>query len=375
MLTAHNVLGLVFSNMHDSSIADLTKERAMGSVLFGGRYRLIDFPLSNLVNSGVPEVGVVTKSNYQSLLDHLGSGREWDLSRKSGGLHLLPPFANVGSGMYRGRLEALAGIKSFVDNSFADYVIMTDCNVVTTIDYSKALNKHIESEADITCIYAKSPYDSDVNATGTVFGIDATGRINDVLVTPTFKGECNLSLDMFILSKAFLKKIVNESISRNLYSFIKDIIQSYKGNYKILAYEHKGYFLRIDSMLSYYRANMALLNLDNRNALYKQNTPIYTKSSDYGPVKYGLSTEISNCLIADGSIIDGTVENSVIFRGVKVAKGAKVSGCILMQGSTVDKGANISNVITDKIVEIGEEKVLTGSETYPLYINKGAKII
>ncbi|MDR0919366.1 MAG: glucose-1-phosphate adenylyltransferase subunit GlgD, partial [Oscillospiraceae bacterium] len=284
-----NILGLIFANMHDATVAELTKERALGSVLFGGRYRMIDFPLSNLVNSGVYEVGILTKSNYQSLLDHVSSGREWDLSRKKGGLHLLPPFANVGSGMYRGRMEALAGVKSFVEHSPAEYVILTDCDVITTFNYSAAVKHHIETGADITCIYAKSDYDCEINKNVSVLTLDETTEIIDITTDPQIKGKINLSLDMFILSKEFLMKLIEESISRNLYSFIRDILQpfvrgTHATKYKVVGYEHTGYFLKIESMDTYYKANMALLDSENREMLFKSKTPIYTKSSDYGPV-------------------------------------------------------------------------------------------
>ena len=151
-----NVLGLVFANMHDTTLGDMTKNRTMGSVMFGGRYRLIDFPLSNMVNSGISEVGVITKSNYQSLLDHLGSAREWDLARKKGGLYILPPFGNVESTLYRGRIEALYGAMSFIKHSRAKYVILSDCDVVTNIDYKPIVAAHIESGADITAVSADS---------------------------------------------------------------------------------------------------------------------------------------------------------------------------------------------------------------------------
>lgn len=161
MSTNKKVLGLIFSNMHDAVISDLTQTRTMGSVLFGGRYRLIDFPLSSMVNSGIDEVGVITKSNYQSLLDHLGSGREWDLATKNGGLHLLPPFSHVTSGMYRGRLEALYGVWDFIKTSDADYVVLSDCDVVANMDYSKVIDYHISTEADITCVYANDIFTID----------------------------------------------------------------------------------------------------------------------------------------------------------------------------------------------------------------------
>jgi glucose-1-phosphate adenylyltransferase len=377
MLNINKVLGLVFANMHDATVTDLTKERAFGSVLFGGRYRMIDFPLSNLVNSGVSEVGIVTKANYQSLLDHLGSGREWDLSRKKGGLHLLPPFANVGSGMYRGRLEALAGVKSFVEHSHADYVILTDCDIITTLNYNAALDQHIASKADITCIYANTDYDCDINKNVTVFSMDDDKKIVDITLSPQIKGRLSLSLDMFILSKDFLMKLIETSISRNLYSFIRDILQpfvkgGYEENFKVMGYQHTGYFLKIESMQSYYNANMAILDTENRSALFKTKAPIYTKSSDYGPVKYGMNANVKNSLIADGTIIEGEVTNSVVFRGCRVAKGAKIKDCILMQGTVIHKNSILEAVITDKNVNIGEGKVLTVSKDNPLYIGKNA---
>ncbi len=185
----NKVLGMIFANMHDVSVRDLTKERTIGSILFGGRYRMIDFPLSNMVNSGVDEVGVITKSNYQSLLDHLGSGREWDLARKKGGLHLLPPFGRVDSGMYRGRLEALYGVWNFVRNSSAEYVLLSDCDVITNIDYSPILKYHIDNEADITVVYAKNIISMEQAKNSTVYGINEEGRVTDVLIRPQISGD------------------------------------------------------------------------------------------------------------------------------------------------------------------------------------------
>ena len=197
----------------------------MGSVPFGGRYRLIDFPLSNMVNSGIDDVGVITKSNYGSLLDHLGSGREWDLSRKNGGLHLLPPFSHVGTAIYRGRLEALDGVWDYVEHSPAEYVVLSDCDIVTTIDYRPMIRAHIASGADITVAYAKGFYDKDVNQNATLLGIGADGMVDDVMIDPPMRGTGNLCLDTFVLSKSFLKQLVKEKMSRNQYSFSRDVLQ------------------------------------------------------------------------------------------------------------------------------------------------------
>lgn len=374
MSSNKKVLGLIFSNMHDGTINDLTKERTMGSVLFGGRYRLIDFPLSNMVNSGIDEVGVITKSNYQSLLDHLGSGREWDLASKNGGLHLLPPFSHVSSGMYRGRLEALYGVWDFIKTSGADYVVLSDCDVVANIDYSKIVDAHISSGADITAVYAKDVVSVEQAQKATVFGINDDGRVVDVLVSPHLSGACNISLNMFVLSKEFLKNIVLEANSRGLVSFEKDILQARTHDYKIMAYRFDGYFSRICSMDTFYKANMNLLNTENRNKLFIANKPIYTKVRDNPPAKFAIGAKVKNSLIGDGCIIEGTVENSILFRGVKIGKGAVVKNCILMQDTNIGAKCEVNCVISDKNVVVGDMRMLTGSENYPLYIGKGAVI-
>ncbi|MBR4628163.1 MAG: glucose-1-phosphate adenylyltransferase subunit GlgD [Ruminococcus sp.] len=373
MSVNYNVLGLIFASMHDSYVSELTKQRTMGSIPFGGRYRLIDFPLSNMVNSSVAEVGVITKSNYGSLLDHLGSGRDWDLSRKKGGLHLLPPYSQTG-GIYKGRLDALNNVWSFVEHSSAKYVIMSNCDIITTIDFNPILKQHMSNEADITLIYSKGLYDSEKNSCATILEFSEDNRLKDVLVNPQISGECNLWLESFIISKDFLKKIVFEAASRNQYSFTREILQGKKDEYHIMGYEHKDFFTRIDSVQSYFQASMMLLDSNKRNALFKPSLPVYTKIGDNGPVKYGLESNVKNSLIADGCIIEGTVENSILFRGVKVGKGTVVKNCVLLQSTKVGSKCNISSVITDKNVEISSEKVLTGSDTYPLYIGKDGKI-
>lgn len=374
MSSNRSVLGLIFSNMHESTIPDLTKERTMGSVLFGGRYRLIDFPLSNMVNSGIDEVGVITKSNYQSLLDHLGSGSEWDLARKIGGLHLLPPFSHVQSGMYRGRLEALYGVWNFIKTSNADYVVLSDCDVITSIDFSKVVEYHIETGADITSVYAKDVITSEQAQNATVFSINDDGRVVDVLLNPHISGACNISLNMFVLSKEFLKNIVLEAASKSLYSFEQAILQGRTHEYKIMAYRHDGFFCKITSMETFYKANMSLLNSDNRSKLFPENSPVFTKVRDNPPAKFAIGASVKNSLIGDGCIIEGTVENCVIFRGVKIGKGAVVKNSILMQDTVIGAKCDINNVITDKNVKIGDMRMLTGSQNYPLFLGKGAVI-
>lgn len=369
-----NVLGLVFANMHDTTLGDMTKNRTMGSVMFGGRYRLIDFPLSNMVNSGISEVGVITKSNYQSLLDHLGSAREWDLARKKGGLYILPPFGNVESTLYRGRIEALYGAMSFIKHSRAKYVVLSDCDVVTNIDYKPIVAAHIESGADITAVAHTGVYSSDDTKTSTVFNVDADNNVTSVLINPDISGTCTTSLNVFVMSMDFLIETVNDAMARGNVSFERNILQEKCRELKIKIYEYDNYFSKLNSPESYFKSNMALLEPENARKLFVPKRSIYTKVSDNAPVKYDLDSKVSNSLIADGCIIEGEVENSVLFRGVKVGKGAKVKNCILMQGTVVGDNAELNYLITDKNVSICENHILTSSPQYPMYVGKGASV-
>lgn len=369
-----NVLGLVFANMHDTTLGDMTKNRTMGSVMFGGRYRLIDFPLSNMVNSGISEVGVITKSNYQSLLDHLGSAREWDLARKKGGLYILPPFGNVESTLYRGRIEALYGAMSFIKHSRAKYVVLSDCDVVTNIDYKPIVAAHIESGADITAVAHTGVYRSEDIKTSTVFNVDADKNVTSVLINPDISGTCTTSLNVFVMSMDFLIETVNDAMARGNVSFERNILQEKCRELKIKIYEYDNYFSKLNSPESYFKSNMALLEPENARKLFVPKRSIYTKVSDNAPVKYDLDSKVSNSLIADGCIIEGEVENSVLFRGVKVGKGAKVKNCILMQGTVVGDNAELNYLITDKNVSICENHILTSSPQYPMYVGKGASV-
>lgn len=368
----YNVLGLIFASMHDAYVSELTRQRTMGSIPFGGRYRLIDFPLSNFVNSGITEVGVITKANYGSLLDHLGSGRDWDLARKKGGLHLLPPYSQTG-GIYKGRLDALNNIWSFVEHSKAQYVILSNCDVVATIDFNDVLKQHMETSADITLVYSKSYYDSSKDKCATILQFGEDNTINGVFVDPEMSGECNQWLDMLIISKELLKKIVMNAASENVYSFTREILQNQNSRYKIMGYEHKDVFVRIDSIDNYYLASKMLLNADTRKALFNPARPVYTKVGDNAPAKYGLESNIKNSLIADGCMIEGTVENSIIFRGVKIGKGTVVKDSVIMQGTVIGNDCTVSAIIADKNVEISDNKILAGTETCPSYLPKNAK--
>ncbi len=368
-----NTLGIVFSNMHDESLGELTERRTTGSIPFGGRYRLIDFTLSNMVNSGITEIGIITKSNYQSLMDHLGSGRDWDLSRKVGGLCILPPFGHSSTGMYRGRLEAISGIMSYIRHSNAQYAIMSDSDTVANIDFSDLLDQHIKTNADITIVYNREHVCEDHPKDITVLNADENGRITDVLVNPFTTGEQNVYINIVVMSKDLLERLANEGISRNNPNFINFVLQGKCKTLKIMGYEFKGYSAEITSMKTYFKTSMELLNPEVRSQLFPKDRPVYTKVRDEVPVKYGLNSKVKNSLIADGCIIEGTVENSIIFRGVKIEKGAVVKNSIIMQSGSVGENSSLEYVVTDKDVIINKDRHLSGSDIYPVFISKGSR--
>ncbi len=355
--------------MHDEALRDITGVRALGSAPFGGRYRLIDFTLSNMVNAGVSKVGVITTTNYQSLMDHLGSGKSWDLSRKNEGLYILPLFG-ITEESYSGRVACLATLDAFFSNSKEDYVILSDCHVVGNIDYARLIDAHLESGADITVASKHGGIPSLSNTV--VLTCEGNGRISDIAITSSESGEGEYGIGLYVVAKELLQRLVRTAVSHNMMHFERDILQRYVRDMRIFRYEVPETTLMISSLAGYYAANMALLDGNIRDKLFLNSRRIYTKIRDCSPAIYGLQSSVSNSMVADGAVIEGTVKNSVIFRDVKVGTGVTLENCIVMQGTTIMEGSALDSVIIDKNVLIKEHRALRGFASYPVYIGKGA---
>lgn len=371
-MTGKNIVGIIFSNAYDECLSELTGLRTMGSVPFACRYRLIDFALSNMVNAGVEKVGVVTKSNYQSLMDHLGTGKPWDLSRKTEGMFILPPFSTADGSDNGNKMASLKGIMGFISRSTEEYILFSDCNSVLNIDIEELMEYHSEKGADITLVYKHGQIPSIKNVI--VMDLDADGRASKVAVSPADRGEVDYSLNVILMKKSLLERLMNEAISLNYTHFEADLIQRNVGSLKIYGFEAKGYATTIESMQSYFKTNMDLLDPKNCAHLFDKSRPVYTKIRDDMPSIYRLGSSVKNSLIADGCIIDGEVENSILFRGVRVEKGAVVKNSILMQGTFVAQNSSLNCVVTDKSVVITPSKTLSGAENYPVYIGKAIVI-
>lgn len=366
-MRANDVLGLIYSNSHDECISELTARRTMGSVPFGGRYRLIDFILSGFVNCGITKVGVIANSNFRSLMDHLGSGRPWDLSRKRDGLFILPPF-QAGETDNGDRIGNLNRIMDFISDSNEEYILICDTNTVYNIDYNELFEFHTKRGADITIMtnYGKLPNLKNIM----VFDCEDDGAVKSVAINPKTDSDVTYSIDTILMRKSLLERLIGDAESYSYESFEKSIIQKNVSRFKIFRYMVDDFCGTIDGLISYFDTNMELLKPEIRENLFNEDRPVFTKIRNDMPVVYGLGSKVSNSLISDGCIIDGTVENSVLSRGVRIAKGAHVQNCILMQDTYVGDNSKLSCVITDKTVVITPHKTLMGAKTYPLYIGK-----
>ena len=364
-------LGIVFSNIHDKEITELTQKRTLASIPFGGRFRLIDFVLSNMVNSGIGKVGIITKTNYQSLMDHVGSGKYWDLSRKNGGLMILPPYGAGDRVLYKSRFEAISGIARFLRRCDEDLIVMTDCNVICNFDYSDVVQYHIAHNADMTVVVHKGK----PNGIATTVHFDKDHRVTSVTNQDKQIEETNILTNIIVISRTFLLRLFENAPEMGYTSFSRDVLVRGAKEHRIFAYEYDGYFRMIDSLANYYAYSLELLDKRTRNELFnKDGANIYTKVRDSVPCRITSTGKVHDSLVADGCVIEGEVRGSILFRGVKVAKGAVITDSIIFQDTEVGAGTKLNCVIADKEVRILEDRLLSGYKTHPYYIAKGTII-
>ena len=376
-----SVQGIIFSNLHDKNIPELTLKRTMASVPYAGRYRLIDFALSNMVNSGITSVSVITHYNYQSLMDHIGAGKDWDLARRSGGIKILPPYmtayANQSNALYNSRMEALKSVNYSVSRFTSDYVVLSDCDVICNVDLNDMINDHIKNKADITIAIKRVLLNPGSASRNVIVDSDSEGRLIDVNPYPTnVTGYRDINLNILVINREYLQSIVVDAIAHGYSSFNRDILSRCASRRNFRVYKYDGYFANIGSLSEYYSHSMELLGSpENRDAIFGIKTrPIYTKVRNSAPTRYASSSCVKNSLVADGCIIDGTIENSIIFRGVKISRGATVKNSILFQDTVIGENVFLNCVITDKNVVIRDGRILSGHETLPFFIEKGKMI-
>ena len=368
----HGLHGIIFSDEKRNNLRELVEIRSAASIPFGGRYRVVDFALSNLVNAGVTDVGVVLNGRYQSMLDHLGTGKVWDLSRKRGGLRMLPPFnyqENWGVMPFRGKIEALAGVRTYLDEIRQDYVALMDGDLVVNLPLADIFEEHVKSGADVTVVCGN---DSFATEDGTYFEKNSEGRITEVLYnlhTPRgYRG-----LEVYILSTQLLKDLVDECAAKDQFSWRKEL-QTRKDSLYLRSYIWSGFAAQIRSVQEYYDRSMQLLNPAIRAELFCPERPIRAKGADKSSTYLGPEGKCVNSLVAEGCRIEGTVENSILFPGVVVEAGAVVRNCVLFKETVVRRDAQLSYIIADKDVEVLSNRTLMGHATYPIVLAKGSKV-
>ena len=373
--------GIIFSNLHDDAIPELTKVRTMASLPFACRYRLIDFPLSNMVNSGINSVYVVTTRNYQSLLDHVGSGKDWDLARRSGGLKVMTPymsaFAGTGIARFNSRMEALKSITNTIFNMTSDYVVLSDCDGICNINISDMIAQHERTGADITVAVKKMDVTPEKAARSVIVESDEDGRITEALIRPSrITGEHDVNINIWVVSRRYLQVMVHDAMARNLTSMSRDFLARNAAFAKYMIYRYDGFYANFSSLQDYFACSMSLLgDSGERNSIFSvKNHPIITKVRNSTPTKYSDDAKVKNSLIADGCVIEGTVENSILFRGVKVGKNTVIKNSILFQDTYTGNRVNLNCVVTDKNVVIRDYRTLSGSESMPFCIEKGKMI-
>lgn len=374
------VAGLIFANIHDNTIPELTRTRSMASVPFGGRYRLIDFMLSNMVNSGITKAGVIANNNYESLLDHLGTGKDWDLARRSGGIKILPPritsFDGHSTGISSSRLEAILGAANFIHRCKEDYLVMADCDVICNIDLTPVIEAHAKSGADITFITKTADLTGVTSAEKiVVIDSDKDGKVTDFSEKKTFGGVTRFYTNIMIVTRSYLTSIIENSVAHGYTRFLHDILSRSIGQADYRIYEYDGFYANINSMETYFSCSMQLLDTGVREGLFgDKNHPVLTKVRNSAPTRYCEGAKVTNSVIADGCMIEGRVENSILFRGVHVGKDAVVKNAILLQDTYVCPGATLNCVITDKNVMVKNGRNLSGHESMPFFIGKSITV-
>ncbi len=370
-----DALGIIFPNSYDNQIPSLCSERLMASIPFASRYRMIDFLLSSMVNCGIENISVIVRKNYRSLMRHLGAGREWDLARKNGGLNIVPPFAEKTVKVYNGRVEALASIIEFLKTQKEKYVFISDANIVSNFNYNAMLETHKASGADVTIAYKREeiPYgfmNLQPNMSTDLYytlRLDENNRVEHIHTNPKDIGVQNFSMNIYLIERELLIKEVQRAYAHGYVYFERDILAPKLDTLKVHGFQYEGYTGRISDIMSYYTENMRLLNDENLDALFGP-APVYTRIRDDNPTRYMGKAKVKNTMVADGCVIEGEVENCILFRGVKIGKGAVVKNSIIMQDTTIMGNAEISYVITDKEVTISAGKELRGNDSFPIFV-------
>ncbi|QNK55490.1 glucose-1-phosphate adenylyltransferase subunit GlgD [Paenibacillus sp. PAMC21692] len=364
----HRILGVINLIHENDELGPLTQGRCLATVPFGAKYRLIDFALSSMVNSGISKVAVFAHTKYRSLMDHLGSGKHWDLQHRQSGLFILPPLTDDLLEVSRGDLYHFYQQRDYFNRSSLDYIVIARSHMVCNIDFERVLAYHQEQEADITVVCKE--HDGPALGKSRKVKLDADGRVTEIQ-EHFGRLESNISsMEMYIMRKDLLMDLVETSLAQGQDHLVRHAIFSRLGQLRVFGYRHEGYLGVVNTLASYYQHSMNLLDQNVWKELFFMPGPVYTKVKDEPPTRYSAGSRVTGSLIANGCRIEGTVENSVIFRGVHVEKGAVVKDSIIMQNGYVGQGSFVQYSIMDKDVRVEAGRDIRGAGASPFMAAK-----
>lgn len=366
--------GIIFSNLNDNTLSRLTSTRTVAAIPFACRYNLVDFPLSCMVNSGITDVNVIANYNFRSLAEHLGSGKDWDLARRSGGIRLISPYqtsTSAHASMYSHHLEALRSMYEYIAECKEDTIVLSDCTDICNIDLKAVIARHLENDADVT--FVTKPCEDDFTSKMPVMMLSSDGHdhVSGIAFSARFlASHPERFINLYVMKTNYLIRLLDDAFAYNYTSMSRDVFLNRPEEKKYYVYSYGGYVAPVSSFLDYYKHSIELTEKPEgmRELLLNRQRPVLTHVHNSAPTAYKGDAVVKSSLIADDCEIEGRVENSILFRGVKIGRGAVVRNCVLFAGTEVGANANLNCVVSDRNVKVTESCVLSGSKQLPFYI-------
>lgn len=373
--------GIIFSNLNTTTRNLLTEDRTVAAIPFACRYRLVDFSLSNMVNAEVANISIVTNYNYRSLRDHIGSGKDWDLARHGAGIRVVSPYQNArhhtSAKVYSSHLEALVDNGEALSTIHEDHVVICDSDIICNLDLTAVVALHDEKKADITIVSVKERENWEARSQRICLSVEENDRISDIVLSDRYdKKHEETALNIFVMRTEQLRGILAEAAARNYSGLTRDVLMRHVKQARFYRYLHRGYYAFVTEFKDYYKSSMDLLRdpLAREGLLGIKERPIFTNVHNTAPARYGEESVVKNSMIADGCTVDGRVENSILFRGVKIGRGSVVRNSILMGGTVIGNNVALDSVVADKDVVVSDGRHLAGCGELPYFIPKKKRL-
>ncbi|MCL2361684.1 MAG: glucose-1-phosphate adenylyltransferase subunit GlgD [Defluviitaleaceae bacterium] len=364
-------VGIILAGGKNERLKQLSSIRATSAIPVGSHYRAIDFPLSNMTNSGIKKVAVITQYNSRSLHDHLSSPKWWDLGSKQGGLFVLSPYLSSDNSVwFRGTADSIYQNLNFLRRSKEEYVVIASGDCVYKMDYNEMLAYHKRKNADITIAYHRVPDGDDIRLYG-VMEMDAHERMLDLEEKPLEPQSDLASIGVYIVRRQLLIDLIETIVPEGRYELVRDLFARYRKRLKIYGYHFEGYWRNLNNIHSYFDCNMDFLRRDIRNLFMAY---IKTKPKDEPPAKYNAGATVSNCVVGSGAILNGHTSRSIIFRKVYTGENSRINNAIIMEGTTIGNNCIVEHAIIDKEVVINEGTQVIGTVESPVIISKGSVV-